>query len=441
MPSQRLLPSTTSHKTHCNNNIISVPSSSTMTCSKLAKVLCRAKSISTNTAPSSKTGELTGKASVHKAGATDAKATKKRSWKKPKDKPKRPLSAYNLFFQSERNKIISAPSPGNNSEVSEKTPSDQALKPGARKRRRHRKSHGKIGFADLAKTIAEKWKKLDSQSKAVFEVKADAEKVRYKRELGIWAKEQEAKKAAVAPVDSSGQAPLPPVDNKSSKTPASPLPRQPNSDCSFLPSHQTEYASPQASWGQQTRRPVANPAVVAKLSLDECLAMTKRTLMMANAVLTSGLDPCDDSGSGASCEEPYGPLKRDNLGPVFYKNRGPFMDWPDGEAAPKPDTLPNFMTSHHNMSLPKSLPPIPSGGFKGQRSPFNFRRQMLGHASMAQPFEVTSDMEQLPLNFELPLSNDDRLAGALSSLDELDATKDAEVMDFLSEFENHATCV
>jgi hypothetical protein len=109
---------------------------------------------------------------------------KKRTWKKPKDKPKRPLSAYNIFFQHEREKIITdAPE----QELSlDFIISVQKMASKRKEKRRHRKTHGKIGFADLARKIAEKWKKLDSESKSYFEARAEAEKARYKRELEVW---------------------------------------------------------------------------------------------------------------------------------------------------------------------------------------------------------------------------------------------------------------
>mmetsp|Transcript_17048 Transcript_17048/g.28946 ORF Transcript_17048/g.28946 Transcript_17048/m.28946 type:complete len:346 (-) Transcript_17048:102-1139(-) len=115
---------------------------------------------------------------AHKAGKT----AKKRTWKKPKDKPKRPLSAYNLFFQHEREKIISS-IPDDKSTVSV----DDNLSEEA-KRRRHRKTHGKIGFAALARSIADKWKKIDDSSRSVFEARAEVEKQRYKKELDAWMK-------------------------------------------------------------------------------------------------------------------------------------------------------------------------------------------------------------------------------------------------------------
>jgi hypothetical protein len=64
------------------------------------------------------------------------------------------------------------------------------------KKRRHRKSHGKIGFADLAKTIAEKWKTLDAESRKVFEACAAKEKERYQREIKEWKAYKKSEQAA-----------------------------------------------------------------------------------------------------------------------------------------------------------------------------------------------------------------------------------------------------
>jgi len=90
--------------------------------------------------------------------------TKRRKWKKPKGKPKRPLSAYNLFFQQERERLVNGKE--------------------------------KIGFADMAKNIAGKWKKLEDSDKTGFNAKAEEEQKRYKVELERWEKEQQIKKEA-----------------------------------------------------------------------------------------------------------------------------------------------------------------------------------------------------------------------------------------------------
>ena len=106
------------------------------------------------------------------------KSAKRRTWKKPKDKPKRPLSAYNLFFQHERTKIIAV------------LPEDKSLENDGlteeQRRRKHRKTHGKIGFGDLARNIGQKWRTTNKSGRSIFEVRAAAEKARYKTEIDAW---------------------------------------------------------------------------------------------------------------------------------------------------------------------------------------------------------------------------------------------------------------
>jgi hypothetical protein len=92
--------------------------------------------------------------------------------------PKRPLSAYNIFFRKERQALLGEDI------AKEHVITDQS-------RRKHRKTHGKIGFADMARMVGEKWKKLDTTKKQAFEEQADHEKTRYIQELDVWKKTQE----------------------------------------------------------------------------------------------------------------------------------------------------------------------------------------------------------------------------------------------------------
>jgi hypothetical protein len=105
----------------------------------------------------------------------------KRKWKKPKDKPSRPLSAYNLFFRSARAIMLGDDAP---------TAALESLK-----KRVHCKTHGKIGFAEMARAIGAEWKALDPENKKVFEDKAGKEKQRYAAKLAAWKEAQKAKAA------------------------------------------------------------------------------------------------------------------------------------------------------------------------------------------------------------------------------------------------------
>jgi hypothetical protein len=84
-------------------------------------------------------------------------------WKKPKDMPKRPLSAYNLFFQEERNRLINSDKAG-------------------------------VGFENMAKTIAAKWRSLDVDAKAPYEEKATVNKQQYHVAVAQWRTKQKEKK-------------------------------------------------------------------------------------------------------------------------------------------------------------------------------------------------------------------------------------------------------
>jgi hypothetical protein len=105
------------------------------------------------------------------------------------DRPKYPLNAYNLFFRFERERII-------NGQTNTKVKYEDVIKAcsirnsNSSQKRKHRKTHGKIGFAELARTIALQWKMLDQETKAIFDCVALANKVQYKKELDEWCEKQ-----------------------------------------------------------------------------------------------------------------------------------------------------------------------------------------------------------------------------------------------------------
>lgn len=81
--------------------------------------------------------------------------------KKPKDAPRRPLSAYNYFFKDERVRIIAEDLPGT------------------------------VGFHNMTKTIGTRWKALSEEERASYKERASVDKIRYRNEMD----EYNAKKA------------------------------------------------------------------------------------------------------------------------------------------------------------------------------------------------------------------------------------------------------
>jgi hypothetical protein len=84
-----------------------------------------------------------------------AVTTRRLGWKKPRDAPKRSLSAYNYFFREERKRVYA-------------------------------ESDERAGFSELGKIIGQRWKSLTEDQRKPYDIMAEKEINRYREEMKLY---------------------------------------------------------------------------------------------------------------------------------------------------------------------------------------------------------------------------------------------------------------
>jgi len=110
-------------------------------------------------------------------GAIAPAPTVSRRKKKPKGMPKRPLSAYNVFFQKERINVLAEAAASGSVRSSSACSSSN--------------NSNAVSFEDLGKIIGRRWKSLSFSERKQYEDSAQDDAERYKSEMEVF---QEAKR-------------------------------------------------------------------------------------------------------------------------------------------------------------------------------------------------------------------------------------------------------
>jgi len=89
-------------------------------------------------------------------------------------RPRRPLTSYNIFFQIERKRIMQE------QRASGVAPMENKHNP------KRNGKHANVGFANLARIVAARWKSLGPDTKRWLDEQAWLDKERYRREMEEW---------------------------------------------------------------------------------------------------------------------------------------------------------------------------------------------------------------------------------------------------------------